>query len=253
MLQKASQIEAEKPTPRQQAVLDAALGLMVEAGDQLTMTAVAARASCSKETLYKWFGDRDGLLSATVRWQASKVRVAPVDRARMDIAALTATLEQFASDWLTVITSKTSIALNRVAVAHAGSAKRGLGTIVLENGRFALAKRLKPVLEAARDAGLIAFDDAETAFRTFFGLVARDVQIRVLLGEKLKLSTVEITADARRATQQFLALHETGASFEARPGGSHLRMRKDVPVAYQVSRSARAPDKGKPRRRPPSS
>ena len=62
-----------EPTPRQQAVLDAALALLVEEGDQLTMTAVARRASCSKETLYKWFGDRDGLLTATVQWQASKV------------------------------------------------------------------------------------------------------------------------------------------------------------------------------------
>ncbi len=44
---------------RQQAVLDAVLALMVE-GAPLTMTAVARRASCSKETLYKWFGDRDG-------------------------------------------------------------------------------------------------------------------------------------------------------------------------------------------------
>ena len=49
-------------TTRQRAVLDAVLELMVREGDQLTMTPVARRASCSKETLYKWFGDRDGLL-----------------------------------------------------------------------------------------------------------------------------------------------------------------------------------------------
>ena len=65
--------------------LNAALRLLVEEGDALTMTAVARRASCSKETLYKWFGDRDGLLTATVQWQASKVRVAPVDRAQLDL------------------------------------------------------------------------------------------------------------------------------------------------------------------------
>ena len=29
------------------------------------------------------------------------------------------------------------------------------------------------------------FDDSEAAFRTFFGLVVRDVQIRLLLGDKL--------------------------------------------------------------------
>ena len=63
----------EALTARQTEVLDVALRLLVEEGDSLTMTAVARRASCSKETLYKWFGDRDGLLTATVQWQASKV------------------------------------------------------------------------------------------------------------------------------------------------------------------------------------
>ncbi|MER8429985.1 TetR/AcrR family transcriptional regulator [Mesorhizobium caraganae] len=193
-------------TERQKAVLDAALRLLVEEGDNLTMTAVARRASCSKETLYKWFGGRDGLLTATVQWQASKVRVVPVDGERLDLASLTASLEGFAADWLKVISSDTSIALNRVAVGHAGSGKDDLGAIVLENGRFALARRLKPVLLAGKQAGLLDFTDAETAFRSFFGLVARDVQIRLLLGDRLELTEAAIGGDAVRATQQFLAL-----------------------------------------------
>ncbi|MER8827038.1 TetR/AcrR family transcriptional regulator [Mesorhizobium sp. M0938] len=208
MLQASTDIEtSEALTERQKAVLDAALRLLVEEGDQLTMTAVARRASCSKETLYKWFGDRDGLLTATVQWQASKVRVVPVDRKGLDLASLTASLERFASDWLKVISSDTSIALNRVAVSHAGSGKDDLGAIVLENGRFALARRLKPVLDAGQQAGLLEFSDAEAAFRTFFGLVARDVQIRLLLGDRLEMTDAAIGGDAVRATQQFLALY----------------------------------------------
>ncbi len=208
MLQAVTEMmEGVGPTARQQDVLDAVLRLLVEEGDRLTMTAVARRASCSKETLYKWFGDRDGLLTATVQWQASKVRVQPVDRKGLDLVSLTSSLERFASDWLRVISSDTSIALNRVAVVHAGSDKRDLGAIVLERGRFALGRRLKPVLDAGREAGLLEFDDAETAFRTFFGLVARDVQIRLLLGDRLELTEAGIDGDAVRATQQFLALH----------------------------------------------
>ncbi|MES0094843.1 TetR/AcrR family transcriptional regulator [Mesorhizobium sp. M0030] len=208
LLQARAEIDtSEVLTERQKAVLDAALRLLVEEGDNLTMTAVARRASCSKETLYKWFGDRDGLLTATVQWQASKVRVVPVDGERLDLASLTASLEGFASDWLKVISSDTSIALNRVAVGHAGSGKDDLGAIVLENGRFALARRLKPVLLAGKQAGLLDFTDAEIAFRTFFGLVARDVQIRLLLGDRLELTEAAIGGDAVRATQQFLALY----------------------------------------------
>ncbi|KAF0232263.1 MAG: TetR family transcriptional [Beijerinckiaceae bacterium] len=203
-----------EPTSRQQAVLDAVLALFVEQGDRVTMGAVAKRASCSKETLYKWFGDRDGMLNATVRWQASRVGFTPVDLARLDLGSLRRALEEFAANWLSVISSETSIALNRVAIGQAGSASTQIGMIVLENGRFALGKRLKPVLEAGREARLLAFDDSETAFRTFFGLFARDVQIRLLLGDQPGLSLASIRTDAIRATDQFLTL------YTAKPGNS---------------------------------
>ena len=211
----------EALTARQKDVLDAALALMVEQGDQLTMTAVASRASCSKETLYKWFGDRDGLLTATVQWQAAKVTVGSVDRQRLDLSSLAARLEEFAANWLSVISTETSIALNRLAVAHAGSDKRDLGAIVLENGRFAIARRLKPVLEAGRDAGLLAFDDAEAAFRTFFGLVARDVQIRLLLGDRFALTRADIARDATLATRQFLSLYAATQPHGHKAGDQH--------------------------------
>jgi AcrR family transcriptional regulator len=200
-------IEPEALTGRQKAVLDAALAAMVAEGDALTMSSVSKRAACSKETLYKWFGDRDGLLTATVRWQASKVHAPIIDKARLDRPALTATLEQFAREWLTVISSETSIALNRMAVSHAASGKTSLGTIVLKDGRQATGRRLEPVLEAAREAGLMNITNHDSAFRTFFGLVLRDVQIRLLLGDKIKLAPAKIAAEARQATQQFMALY----------------------------------------------
>ncbi|MEH3117429.1 MAG: TetR/AcrR family transcriptional regulator [Methylorubrum populi] len=202
----------ETPSPRQQAVLDAALALMVDGGDPLTMDAVARRASCSKETLYKWFGDRDGLLTATVRWQASRVHAGRYEVADLDAAALRENLLDFAGSWLAVIASRTSVALNRIAIADAGSRKGAsqkgnLGGIVLANGRFAIGERVKPVLEAGRAAGLLAFEDSETAFRTFFGLVGRDIQIRLLLGDALDLDAAGIRSEAARAVEQFLTLY----------------------------------------------
>lgn len=212
------------PSARQEEVLDVVLDLLAEGSDALTMSAVAQRASCSKETLYKWFGDRDGLLTATVRWQASKVRAGSYDSAKLDTSALQASLEAFAANWLQVISSRTSVALNRVAVGHAGSGTSNLGQIVLANGRFAIGERLKPLLKAAREAGLLAFDDTETAFRTFFGLVGRDVQIRLLLGDTLQLTAADITRDARRATQQFLTLYGAGKA-PAAAGKTRLKPR----------------------------
>ena len=204
--------EGDALTARQQAVLDAVLTLMVEQGGDFSVTDVARRASCSKETLYKWFGDRDGMLAATVQWQASKVRAGNYDQQRLDAAQLRESLESFAANWLSVISSSTSIALNRVAIGQAASGKSDLGKIVLANGRFAIGERLKPLLEAAKAAGLLAFDDAETAFRTFFGLVGRDVQIRLLLGDALSLTNATIAADAARATEQFMRLFGVAGS-----------------------------------------
>ena len=215
----AVEIGAESLTQRQKEVLEAALGLLVEDRAGLTMTGVARRASCSKETLYKWFGDRNGLLTATVQWQASKVRIAPVDRDRIDETTLREALEKFADDWLKVISGEVSVALNRLAIGHPASEANGhdLGAIVLENGPFAMGRRLMPVLEIGREAGLLAYDDADQAFRTFFGLVVRDLQIRLLLGDRMKLTVAEIDRQARRATQQFFALY--GAANADAAGG----------------------------------
>jgi len=108
------QAEIEAPSARQREVLDAALRVLVREGGRLTMSALAAEANCSKETLYRWYGDRAGLLNAIVRWQAAQVRVEPI-AGRIDRAALVARLKQFAGDWLRVVSGETSIALNRLA------------------------------------------------------------------------------------------------------------------------------------------
>ncbi|WP_062210921.1 TetR/AcrR family transcriptional regulator C-terminal domain-containing protein [Aureimonas sp. AU12] len=208
-MEAAAEIDGVTPTDRQREVLDAALSLLVATDETLTMTAVARRASCSKETLYKWFGDRDGLLTATVQWQAAKVRAAPVDPETLDRERLAHALEEFAVDWLTVLSGETSVALNRLAVGHAGSEKRDLGAIVLENGPFAMRRRLGAMLEAGRTAGLLRFEETGAVFGTFFGLVVRDVQIRLLLGERTAPTPTEIDRDAREATRQFFVLFGT--------------------------------------------
>lgn len=192
---------------RQSAVLDAALSLLVETGDRITMAAVARRANCSKETLYKWFGGREGLLTATVQHQAAKVHPVALGPEPLDRVGLSAHLRRFAQDWLKVISGRTSVALNRVAIGQAASASDALGLIVLENGPLAMGRRLAPVLDAGRAAGLIEFQDRESAFRTFFGLVMRDLQIRLLLGEGGSVDEATIEAQADLAARQFMTLY----------------------------------------------
>ena len=201
-------------TPRQHEVLAAVLDLMVEEGDGFSLAKVCRRASCSKETLYNWFGDRDGLLTATVQWQASKVKMPGLDAAGVTAESFRAALTDFAVSWLEVITSDVSAALNRLAIANAGQQSGGgnnrLGEIVRENGPLAMRRRLKPIFEIGERTGLLAFDHCELAIRAFFGLVVADWQIRKLLGEATRPSATGIQQTAERAVREFLLLYGAG-------------------------------------------
>ena len=195
---------------RQREVLEAALRILSEKGDALTMSRIARGAKCSKETLYNWFGDREGTLTAMVRYQASKVRLAPVTPDALTAQTLRASLESFATDWLTVLTSERSIALNRVAIGRVATGRgadrpEGLGGIVLANGPLAMRARVVPLLEAGQAAGLLPSGDPQALFRRFFGLVVADTQIRALLGDALP-SAEAIHAMAAQAVTDFLAL-----------------------------------------------
>lgn len=197
-------------TPRQHEVLAAVLDLMVEEGDGFSLAKVCRRASCSKETLYNWFGDRDGLLTATVQWQAAKVKMPEPDAAGMTAVRFREALAAFAVSWLEVITSDVSAALNRLAICHVASGNGRLGEIVRENGPLAMRRRLRSIFETGRTAGFLAYENCEAAIRSFFGLVVADWQIRKLLGETARPSAGGIRQTAERAVGEFLLLYGAG-------------------------------------------
>ena len=197
-------------TPRQGEVLGAALDYLVRTGGNMTMGEVARAASCSKETLYNWFGDREGLLVATVRWQAGKVKMPDMDLQNLDGALVRSGLTRFGVSLLGVLVSRSSVALNRLAISQSGTDQSQLGNIVLQNGRFAMGRRLKPLFEAAHRAGILQIGDSETAYQVYFGLLLRDTQIRLLLGDRLAMDRREIRRRAEEAAGQFIRIFSGG-------------------------------------------
>ena len=68
----------ERDQQREEAILRAALELLSEIGyDQLTMDAVAARAHCSKATIYRRWPGKAELVTTAVRRQAVAAHAAP--------------------------------------------------------------------------------------------------------------------------------------------------------------------------------
>lgn len=191
-------------SPRQSAVLAEALRLLVEGGDKALTTAGLARAaSCSKESLYKWFGDRDGLLAAMISFQQSKVRTVERSGERLTAEVLRDHLEVFARDLLEVLSGDVSLALNRLAIGQSSRDGSKLGRMLVEHGRRQLDRRAKGLIDAGKRAGLLRFSDGDQAYHTLYGLIVSDLHVRMLLGEPgLKDNGIQ----AKRAVEAFLTL-----------------------------------------------
>jgi AcrR family transcriptional regulator len=195
-------------TERQGAVLERALGLLVDGGEKaLTTAGVARAANCSKESLYKWFGDRDGLLSAMIAYQAGKVRTVEVDAGTLTTESLRRHLATFARDLVDVLSGDVSLALNRLAIGQASREGSTLGRLLQERGRRQIGRRAAVLLEAGRKAGLLAFPDAEEAYGTLYGLIVSDMHLRMLLGEDAGVLKKEFSPRAQKAVDAFLTLH----------------------------------------------
>jgi len=212
---------------RQAEVLDAALSLLVRLGEKgLTTAAIARAANCSKESLYKWFGDRDGLLAAMIAHQAGKVRIGqllPSSPSSSDPMALTVgskaqlrkLLIAFADNLLAVLGGDVSLALNRLAIGQQSRQGSRLGFLLLEHGRKQIGLRVGALLEAGRAEGLIRFEDRDDAFETLYGLIVRDSHVRMLLGDMSRCTPRARSHTACRAVDHFLRLFGTGPDHAA--------------------------------------
>ena len=200
-------------SPRQNAVLEQALRLLVDGGEKaLTTAGVARAANCSKESLYKWFGDRDGLLSAMIAHQASKVRTFERDGERLTAVSLRDHLEVFAHDLLDVLSGDVSLALNRLAVGQSSRDGSKFGRLLLEHGRRQIDRRARALIDAGKRAGLLIFDDGDEAYRTLYGLIVSDLHVRMLLGEHPE---TDFGQRAGRAVLAFLSLYGTTKALAA--------------------------------------
>ena len=201
------EFEHSKLTSRQIEVLENALDLLVSGGGKALTTANIARASnCSKESLYKWFGDRNGLLAAMMTLQGSKVGALTSDDVFSSSQAFEQFLIKFANELLTVLSGDISLALNRLAIGQAGDETSQLGPLLMKNGRGLIEARAHAFLNMAQDCGFLRFQDVKSAYRVLYGLIVADFHVRLLLGDDNQMSQAGIKQTAQNAVEQFYRL-----------------------------------------------
>ena len=180
----------EKRSQRQQQIETAAYEVLEAKGyGGTSMQGIAKQARASNETLYNWYGDKQGLFQALVMRNAEEVKTHLEAELQTDHDAL-AILGTLGPKLLKLLTGDRAIALNRAAAADNSGE---LGATLSRAGREAVLPLLEQVLVRARHEGHLRFEHPDEAVGLYLDLLIGDQQIRRVIG-RLPAPTAEFCA-----------------------------------------------------------
>lgn len=193
----------EKRSLRQQQIEAAAYEVLEAKGyGGTSMQGIAKRARASNETLYNWYGDKQGLFQALVTRNAEEVKSHLEAELETDHEALSI-LGTLGPKLLNLLTGDRAVALNRAAAADSSGE---LGATLSKAGREAIFPLLEKVLLRAQQEGQLHFDASEEAVGLYLDLLIGDQQIRRVVG-RLPAPTEEFcVARSQRAVSHLCLL-----------------------------------------------
>lgn len=194
--------KASEERQRHEAVIKAAFEELVEKGyEKTTMLGIAKRAKASKETLYAWFGNKEGLFAALIKYQA-QTTVARLSGVVTANEKPQETLVSFANGFLKLLLGEPSVSLNRAAMASPE-----LATVLLKHGRYTAGPIIEGYLAELSKKNYLNIDNVAESFQVLYGLIIQDLQIRVLLGEDPPDNNAR-QHHAELAIEKFLSLYQ---------------------------------------------
>ena len=183
---------------RQKQIEEAAYAVLEEKGYVgASMLAIARRARASNETLYNWYGDKQGLFMALVARNAAEVKALLHTQITADADPLD-TLRLLGPRLLDLLTGERSVALNRAAAAD-GSGE--LGTAISRAGRETVLPMIEAIMSKAKSAGLLDFESTAEATELYLNLLIGDLQIRRVIGRADKPTDSDTARRSDRALQ----------------------------------------------------
>ncbi|WP_407494177.1 TetR/AcrR family transcriptional regulator [Pseudooceanicola sp. MF1-13] len=166
----------------------------------LTMLAVAKAARASNETLYRWYGDKQGLFAKLIEGNTSQVQQVldgvQGKSAPDKLAALGPAL-------LTMLLGPRAVALNRAAAADPSGE---LGKILSASGRATVGPWIAQVVTSGISAGDLPKADPTEFIETYFALLIGDTQIRRVTGAMAQPDSDWVQSRADTALRRTIAL-----------------------------------------------
>lgn len=184
-------------------ILDTTLDLLINQGYQaFSMIQVAKSAGVSKETLYRYYGNKQGLLIALVK---RKSETAEVFKPYFDLYPedLRACLCHIGEDLLSLVLSQPAISINRLVISLAGTDNE-LAHLLEKHGRQVVIAHLKGELEKYP---MLEKSTLAKVLPVFFALLIRDAQLNAITNLAPPLDKKAIKAQAKEATDYFLQLN----------------------------------------------
>lgn len=190
-------------------ILEAALEAFVTEGYTGTSTdQVAARASASKQTVYKYFGDKPGLFRAVAVDITGRARDAVADLKVDTFSEAEEVVRAVARLLVTVTLDDRVQRIRRLVIAEAARFP-DVGQAYYEGAFMRVLGSVADVLQAAADRGwLHLHDDAKLAADHLAGLLLWLPVNRVMMtGQRYPVSPREINAIVEPAVRVFLAAY----------------------------------------------
>lgn len=170
---------------RQEQIENAAYQVLEQKGYTGTsMANIARQAQASNETLYNWYGDKQGLFKALVTRNAAEVR------SLLEVELTSGqdplfVLGLLGPKLLKLLLGDRAIALNRAAAADPTGE---LGRTISKAGRESVLPLLEQVLEEAKRNRRLQFERSDEAAALYLDLLVGDLQIRRVIG-RMKVPT----------------------------------------------------------------
>lgn len=152
---------------RHRRVTEAVRALIAEQGLHLSMEAVAARAGCSKQTLYAQYGSKDALLRRVVLDRVAEV-AAGFDGGDGDLRAM---LLSFAAEHLEHLADPTTVAARRLILAEAHR-YADEASALFEFAVAGLQEQIAARLQAAMAQGRLRAADPAAAAELLLAMIA---------------------------------------------------------------------------------
>lgn len=193
----------DRQEKRRKEIEQAAYDLLAEKGyGGASMLSVAKKAKASNETLYNWYGDKQGLFLSLVAQNLVSIK-STLEMAGQEEKPPQEQLQMLGPKLLTLLVGQRAITLNRAAAADASGE---LGAALAKGGRETVFPMIEAIFtQLSAEIERPSWSPAE-ATEVYIGLLVGDLQIRRAIGVLKDLNPTEIETRALRAYNAILKL-----------------------------------------------